>query len=97
MGSAGGLFGIVFGLVWLADILPGEIVKLSFTLMLSSYAVTLYLLNRNPRGHHPRVPKWGNLERTVVFVAGVLGGVISGIVGNGIDMPVFVVMFCCLG
>lgn len=91
-GSAGGLAGILLGMAWLSEVLPGDLVKLSFTLMLSSFAVTLYLLNKNPRGHHPLMPRWHTMERAIIFIAGMLGGAMSGIVGNGIDMSVFVVM-----
>ena len=91
-GSAGGLLGILVGLGPLAHVLPPPMLKLSFTLMLSSFAVVLVILNRKPRTPNRRAPRWGNRERAIVVIAGAMGGVLSGMVGTGIDIVLFVVM-----
>ena len=81
-GSIGGFTGMALGIDWLSRVLPSDMVKLSFTLMLASFAVTLFLLNLNPRGHHLLMPRWGAPERVGIFAAGFLGGMISGMVGG---------------
>lgn len=91
-GTLGGAMGIFFGLGPLTHILPPPMLKLSFTLMLSSFAIALFLLNRKPRSPHPIMPRWGKRERVIVLVTGLFGGIFGGMVGTGIDIFVFVVM-----
>lgn len=92
-GSLGGIFGVWFGLVQLAPLLPPPVIKMSFTMMLTSFAITLLILNRTGLPHrHEVVPKWTINEKIIIFIAGMLGGMMSGLVGNGIDIFVFAAM-----
>ena len=60
--------------------------------MLTSFAITLLALNRGVRRCHSVIPAWTVREKSIVFAAGVLGGIMSGLVGNGIDISVFATM-----
>ncbi|MCV6637228.1 sulfite exporter TauE/SafE family protein [Candidatus Albibeggiatoa sp. nov. NOAA] len=92
-GSIGGVFGVWFGLTQLAPLLPPPAIKMSFTMMLTSFAITLVILNRTGLPHrHESMPKWTMHEKTVILLAGLLGGMMSGLVGNGIDIFVFAAM-----
>lgn len=90
--SMGGLPGIFIGTLWLADNLPAEIVRITFTVMVSSFAVALYIMNRNFRQCNQRVLYFAWKERSILFLAGFIGGLISGLVGNGIDIITFSVI-----
>ena len=46
-------------------------------------------MNRGVRHCHLTVPQWGSTEKQIVLGAGILGGIMSGLVGNGIDIIVF--------
>ena len=91
-GSLGGLFGIFIGLGYLAPVLPPDVLKMSFTIMLTSFAITLFTLNQNMRQCHLFIPSWQFQEQGILFLAGFFGGIMSGLVGNGIDIVVFSVM-----
>jgi uncharacterized protein len=87
--SLGGLLGIVLSSLLLAPILSAPILKMSFTAMITSFAITLLALNYNERFCHLRLPRFGAYERTLFLGAGFLGGMMSGLVGNGIDIITF--------
>lgn len=91
-GSLGGFFGILGGLL-ISPWLPADIIKMSFTLMLTSFAITLLILNYTHNKRRKRsLIKWGNTERNFCLIAGIMGGIMSGLVGNGIDIALFSVM-----
>lgn len=91
-GSLGGLFGIFLGLGYLAPVLPPDVLKMSFTIMLTSFAITLFTLNQNRKQCHLYIPSRQFQQRGIIFVAGFFGGIMSGLVGNGIDILLFSVM-----
>ncbi len=91
-GSLGGSMGIFLGLVGIAPRLPADVVKMSFTLILSSFALTLLALNQRSKQRHLELPLWGTQERAIILGAGILGGLLSSCVGNGIDILIFAVM-----
>lgn len=91
-GSLGGFLGIFLGAGFLAQIIPAPVLKMVFTAILTSFAVTLFTLNQGIRTCHLTLPIWTVKERSVLFIAGFLGGIMSGLVGNGIDIFTFSVM-----
>ncbi|WP_215607775.1 sulfite exporter TauE/SafE family protein [Leptothoe spongobia] len=91
-GSLGGSLGIVLGLRCFAPWLPPDAVKMVFTILLSSFAITLVALNRRHSLRHLTIPIWGTQQRGLIFLMGLMGGIMSGLVGNGIDIVLFSVM-----
>ena len=96
-GSLGGLVGIFLGLEFLAPLFPPDALKMSFTVMLTSFAIALLFLNQRKRRCNQAVPIWRWRERGIFCVSGLLGGIMSGLVGNGIDIFVFSVMVLLFG
>ena len=90
--TLGGLIGIVIGQGLIALVLIPSMIKMSFTVMLVSFAITLFALNRNQRKVHEALPIFTIKEISILFIAGIIGGLMSGLVGNGIDIIVFSVM-----
>lgn len=91
-GSIGGILGVFLGLRFLAPLLPPDVIKMSFTMMVASFGITLIGLNRGMRNYHFTMPIWTIRERGVLIVAGLFGGIMSGLVGSGIDVFTFSVM-----
>jgi len=87
--SLAGVPGMLVGVYLISPLLGPAAVKLSFTLLVGSFAVTLFALNRGIRDVNTQVPKRGGVELGLVLLAGFLGGSMSGLVGNGIDIIVF--------
>ena len=91
-GSLGGFLGIFLGLRFVAPWLPPDVTKMAFTILLSSFAITLLALNRSCKFRHLAIPTWGLQQRGLIFLTGIVGGIMSGLVGNGIDIVMFSVM-----
>ena len=90
--SLAGLPGMLVGAVLLAPVLPPAVVKMSFTVMVTSFALTLLVLNRGIRLCHNALSHTGRQETRMVLLAGFLGGMMSGLVGSGIDIITFSLM-----
>lgn len=95
--SLGGIPGIILGSVVLAPILPPDVIKFSFTMMVTSFAIVLFALNQSKRKRNLTIPFWGQWERIFSLLIGVLGGVISGLVGSGMDILCFSIMVLLFG
>ncbi|MEN8261053.1 MAG: sulfite exporter TauE/SafE family protein [Pseudomonadota bacterium] len=90
--SLGGVAGIGAGSC-LAGVLPPSLIKMSFTVMVSSFALVLIIMkNNNGLDRNTFLIRFGLLERAVLVVVGVCGGIMSGLVGNGIDIITFSVL-----
>ncbi|MEM9215559.1 MAG: sulfite exporter TauE/SafE family protein [Cyanobacteria bacterium P01_F01_bin.150] len=91
-GSLGGLIGIWLGLGHFSSVFTPSLTKFSFTLILSSFALVLLFTNQSDRRCHSNVPIWTLREQSIVLGTSIFGGVMSGLVGNGIDIVVFAIM-----
>lgn len=87
--SIGGIPGILVGTGYLASNFPPAIIKISFTAMVTSFAVTLLILNRGGRLCHRELTIFTVKEKSLLLMFGFVGGVMSGLVGNGIDIITF--------
>ena len=90
--SLGGFLGIFIGSSFVAPLLIPPAIKMSFTVMLASFAITLFALNQGLRSCHTAMPAWTPKEKSILLITGTFGGIISGLVGNGIDILVFSLM-----
>ncbi len=90
--SLGGVLGITLSSILLAPLLPPPIIKMSFTAMVVSFAITLFALNRTQQRRYNRLPNFRIQERILLLIVGFCGGIMSGLVGNGIDIITFSVM-----
>lgn len=95
--SLGGIPGIVLGILFLFPVLPPDIIKISFTMITSSFATILFVLNRTQGRRNLAVSEWKNWKRGFSLATGLVGGTISGLVGNGIDIIGFSVMVLLFG
>ena len=95
--SLGGVLGIFIGTVFLAPLLPPEVIKISFTMMISSFALVLLILNQNKTGRNLTISCWRKRERILCLVVGLFGGMISGLVGSGMDIFAYSVMVLLFG
>ena len=88
----GGLFGVIAGSALIAPFLPADLLKMVFTAMIVSFAITLTLLNWKQRYYNSRLPniKWQG--KLVIVMTGFFGGIMTGLVGSGIDIICFSVM-----
>ncbi|HAC63031.1 MAG TPA: permease [Cyanothece sp. UBA12306] len=89
--TIGGAFGIGIGLAFFSSFFPPELIKMSFTMMIASLPFSL-IISGKKRQYHLQVESWSFRERFIFFLTGLLGGIMSSLVGNGIDILTFSVM-----
>lgn len=90
--SSGGVIGITCGVFAFSPLLVPNITKMTFTVLQAGFAVVLIVMNRRVRTRNNSLPICGLKERMILFLSGALGGVLSGLVGTGLDIVVFSVM-----
>lgn len=89
--SLGGALGLVGGLTWLSPLMPPPLVKIFFCCLWLSFAVALHLVSLRRSGGQTDSFRPGEHGLPVPALAGIglLGGVISSLVGSGIDILTF--------
>ena len=95
--SLGGIPGIFIGTALLAPLLPPEVIKISFTMMVSSFALILIHLNLTQSERKMKIEYWGKREQVICLTIGLFGGLISGLVGSGMDIFAYSVMVLLFG
>ncbi|MEO1620784.1 MAG: sulfite exporter TauE/SafE family protein [Cyanobacteria bacterium J06632_3] len=89
--SLGGIVGMWLGTVVFAPLLSASIIRFTFTIVLSSFAVALILWGRRRRIRLV-ISYWNHQSRIIAIVTGIVGGIASGLVGTGIDIVAFSVL-----
>ena len=92
MGCLGGVFGVFLGSILIAELLPSNLIKMLFSMVIASFALTLAIVNWNKRSYNNSLPVFSIVEKSILVLSGFVGGVMTGLVGNGIDMICFSVM-----
>ena len=90
--SSGGLMDIAMGTLLLEPWLPADFIRLSFTMVESSFGLVMVFTQRHSSKRHILHPLWGHQERAIWLATGFTGGIISGLMGSGIDIFAFSVM-----
>lgn len=88
--SLGGAIGVICGLEWIAHHLPPAFAKMLFTSTWLAFAFALYLINRyHEREVHTEIAHFLPRHAVLLFLTGIIGGVISSITGSGLDITTF--------
>lgn len=78
---------------FLSTLLPSSAVRILFTVVQCSFALALWWHNRDPeRNRHDCLPRFDTLEKGILLVFGMIGGLISGLLGSGLEIIVFSVL-----
>ena len=92
--SLGGIPGIYISAIYLSPILPANLIKISFSMMISSFATIFIflLLFKNEDNYDYKIVIQKNRQKIIFLAIGFTGGIISGLVGSGMDIFAFAVM-----
>ncbi len=92
-GTLGGAAGIVAGIEWVAPRVAPAYVKMFFTSLWLAFGASLFWLNRNrERRVFRRVPEFRPSHGVLLLAVGLLGGVVSGLTGSGLDILTFTLL-----
>ena len=87
--SLGGTIGIVFGLEYLAPILPPLPTKMFFVTLWLSFGVALLWIDRTRHKSLSYIANFQRRDAIALFAFGVVGGLVSSLTGSGLDMVTF--------
>jgi uncharacterized membrane protein YfcA len=90
--SLGGIAGIIFSSLCLAPLFSAALLKVLFTALVSSFALTLFVLGWRSRQYNRIISLDRPQEKVFLLLIGIAGGCMTGLVGNGIDIISFSVM-----
>lgn len=86
----GGMVGLVIGMTYIAPLLAPAYTKIFFTSFWLSFAFALYLINRDHERHvNEHMPARSPAGYGSLFLVGVIGGIVSGLTGSGLDITTF--------
>lgn len=88
-GGVGGVVGVIVGIAVVAPRVPPPFTKMGFLAVWLAFALALALIHRRPDRLRLHDLSVGSREALVLACTGVVGGVISGVSGSGLDIVVF--------
>jgi len=88
----GGALGIIVTLTFFDGRLPAPFLKILFTSLWLSFALALWWINNDKNNFVVSAIGDQGSTRILLFGLGILGGAISGLIGNGLDILVFSVL-----
>jgi uncharacterized membrane protein YfcA len=90
LGLIGGTIGIVIGTFGIAPHVPAAYSKMLFVSFWMSYGIALFLLNHIwQRTTRTALPALSTPQRMEIIGVGIIGGILSAILGNGLDICTF--------
>lgn len=85
--SIGGIIGLLFGTFYVVPYIPNAETKIFFVSLWLSFGFALYLSNRNFRREvFNDLASFEQKDKLLIIVFGIIGGIITAIFGNGIDI-----------
>lgn len=90
----GGALGVILGMEHVAPLLSGPRIKIFFVSAWASFGCALYLINKDrSRALHSSLDLARRpAARGILLGTGIVGGIVSGITGSGLDILTFAVL-----
>lgn len=90
LAGAGGVGGIVFGTFFIAPLVKPEYAKMMFVSFWLSFGIALWIVTFvNKRKHRNSLPNLSTFQKAELLFVGVVGGIFSSVLGNGLDICSF--------
>lgn len=87
------LVGVVLGAITIAPLVKATEVRVFFSVLMTSVAVAIIIQEiRKVDGRHLRLSWFGTREKAIVVATGLTGGLLSGVIGIGVNMVAFIVL-----
>jgi len=90
LSGLGGFFGVIIGTIWIAPFVPAAYAKMMFVSFWLSFGIALFVINHiRKRDTRRSLPDLVQSQKTELILIGLVGGILSAIFGNGIDICTF--------
>ena len=90
LAAIGGVGGMVLGTYFIAPIVPPAYAKMLFVSFWLSFGIALYAINHiKKRDTKNALPELSSYQKSEIIVLGIVGGILSAILGSGIDICTF--------
>tara|TARA_R100001143_G_scaffold58746_1_gene56839 strand:- start:53403 stop:54335 length:933 start_codon:yes stop_codon:yes gene_type:complete len=90
LAGIGGFFGILIGSVFIAPFIKPDFAKMMFVSFWLSFGIALWVVNFvNHRKSEDKLPSLNSYQTTELVLVGLIGGIFSSILGNGLDICSF--------
>lgn len=90
--SLGSLLGLVVGALYIVPLTSPPMTRMMFTVLQASFGIVLLIINWRDRACNDELPPLGGRERLILLIAGTMGGVLTALVGTGLDILTFSVV-----
>lgn len=86
----GGFIGIIFGSFYITPLIKPDFAKMMFVSFWLSFGFALWVVNFiNQRESIDQLDSLSNTQLIELFTVGIIGGIFSSVLGNGIDICTF--------
>ena len=88
--AIGGVGGMIVGTYFIAPIVPPAYAKMLFVSFWLSFGIALYTINHIKKRDTKNVlPDLSTYQKSEIIILGIVGGILSAILGSGIDICTF--------
>ncbi len=90
LAGIGGFFGIIFGTFFITTLIKPDFTKMMFVSFWLSFGIALWIVNFvNSRKTRQELPVLNRYQKIELLMVGVVGGIFSSVLGNGLDICTF--------
>jgi uncharacterized protein len=87
----GGSFGVYFGMTYFSGLLPPGLIKMFFVSFWLGFGFALWISKRF-RNRYITIESANSADHALLFIVGIVGGIVSGLTGSGLDVVTFSVL-----
>jgi len=90
LAGIGGFFGIIFGTFFISPLIKPDFAKMMFVSFWLSFGIALWVVNFvNSRKSRGKLPELSRYQKGELLFVGIVGGIFSSVLGNGLDICTF--------
>jgi uncharacterized membrane protein YfcA len=90
LAATGATVGIILGSYFIAPYTPPAYAKMLFVSFWLSFGITLFIVSYNrKRNVRDQLPSLNNVQKGELILIGIIGGILSAVLGSGIDICSF--------
>jgi uncharacterized protein len=93
LAAPAGVIGVIVSAIWIAPSVKPSVIRVFFTVTLTSLALALIIQDiRKVRSYNQQITIFGAREQAIAVATGLVGGIVSGMLGIGENMIAFIII-----